>query len=1789
VFQLGAFQQGAFQGPAEAKPTAALGTGTARDVYPFIATASGITVSAGQASGSGAVGSGRINVIIGLEVMFGGGIAQGFGDGFRASTQFIGGPVPSDAATGSGAAFGSTVNVAAGINVAAGAGAAGSIGSPGFAYVNAGVATGAGAAGNPYIPIAQTTTGVITLTGGANAAWMGTPIQGDRTGDAINDTFTRNVALGLGGAWVWEGNNRNTGHTNPSLQGGSVPGTEAWYANDPTGATNWWEFYSQPVLTSTTGTLTFDFWVPAVTEQFTSYRIGCTNSVEFCVGAVLALTGTGHTSGEWQMSLGPSSPFTRFTPVPSTWYTCEWIYTPTTTTVRVWKRVDPRPSTGIVLTRNLTGPPTPDVYVYVDIPAAEPARFDNFIYTPSGGGGLLINAHPIAVTGQRPGPDIGPLDAPGAITISTRPPATEMLWSGGPTRVPIGEPSNQTYVITIPEVVVGGTFTLTADSGLGTTGAIAWNASLAAVRAAVQAAWGTDVSVTGDDLTVGDVTLEFAGALANTRYIVTMAASFTFNNPGPPPIVGATATRNVTSAVFSMNAPGTPSTRHAGDLVVASVSFDGLNNASVIPVITAGPTSPPNGMTWTQAKLSQIGSGDQYLVTWYAVMTDVWASNPGALIAFQATPNVSRDWAVVAFLVSGAGTSGIELVGENQVYVNSTSHPTTAIGTPTFNELLIGVWSGAGPNTNWTNLSSPMTPVANAVQQWASVYVGQETTSTTSIATRSLDSTSNTITQTHWFALKPATIPIPVSDILIETNPGSNGGFGGGGSGPGVGGGGDPSHGGADPSKPGNVTILIGETDYAKQVVYEDAEFISSTNGEAGSCHFKIKFAPDDDREIITGKRITLKFKGVNQWTGYVMQVHRVYLFSYEDIQPAHPRDRFILVEGADINILFNKRYVYKLSDPSADDSENMTFKISKGPTSDITALTELHSNWVDLTGDDIDTNSMVDHVGDINTDQDVTPWSWGLRWGDAISSIAQLPAAIYCIDPDRRLVFADVDKREAPFVLQDRLSHTSASYRELEIIHDGSDLVTDVMAWGLGTGKKEAVFKRIQSDPEGHGIWQDGELRYDIYKQATINRVAESIINGSVQSKRGHKLDKIAIQATTFTPGFRAGQRVGFRSYAWGYVDTVPIRKIRITFPLPTVPKFELTLSHEIDAPWNFLDVFNFNIPEIPVFEIPVPTKGSVYGLGPCVSAGTTASLIADNFKRFDRTVSQPVWGVASKCGIWSEYVGHSGFHYVTAAGPPHCFLILARGFIQAGDTHLPMDSIDFPGQPDSYPGQERYGGSWSISTDTHGVVTASIGLPSGMAHPTTTTMTATHPNGNPFGSSEYFYLRVIRSVGSLVVRIWPAIEEEPEEYVELSVTPPYYNQFDNIPIPLAADFDQAAAGLGGTLYVQAAPTDLPLGIVANGGAHWGYGWFQGLDTSPNAGGGLDIDTQHSPTGGTYPSSWKARYYPAGDAPPGYPHDTPVSSLDAACTTAGAPHFPRPASATAANQRVDYTLFANKWAWDDGFGNAPQGDGRMVFREYYIRGFITPPSCVGAELTCKVYVEQTNTSFLGLGNPPSPPGEGPVSYELWQVHGFGAGSIVPPEGTTHLAAGTFAGYNGDVFTGAQLGVQIYDEIHVTMAVEPLSLLQIGGRIADSDSYLINTFGQAPSFPQNSGGSRNFQLKITDVRMKFFYDPVGCGFPTGDGGEQIVSIYGPKEREIKIPPYFMGTTKIWAGGKMLELGTDYVETTPLKGIVTLTKVPNIFDMYVFVFRAATPTGGAGLPTNLKLRPAPRGG
>jgi len=402
------------------------------------------------------------------------------------------------------------------------------------------------------------------------------------------------------------------------------------------------------------------------------------------------------------------------------------------------------------------------------------------------------------------------------------------------------------------------------------------------------------------------------------------------------------------------------------------------------------------------------------------------------------------------------------------------------------------------------------------------------------------------------------------------------------------------------------IVIRIDGVDVTPDVLFKDAVFESMASGSAGKCTFGIKDM-NYVYSIVVGATLTLDIDGRRVWGGWVQSVKRQFFFPYTgsplqtkqvtgpngdpclDVAPIAMVPRALIIEGTDYNILFTKRFTLDKADPA-----HAELKTWPAGTHDDVEIRYLCEHHLDLTDDGLDTSTMVEYVGEPNPDARGNPAGAGWTWGDAMRAIARYPGAVWYIDPDKRVVYTDVDTPNAAYKLRDiPTAPDELGYREMEVLYNGANLRNDAMVWGVGQGSKRVKFQRTRDAASiaEHGLWQVGDYRGDLWRQASVDKRSRSFVYGSVQNKRGGKDDAVSVTVTLFQSAFRVAEKVDFASEVFGFADVIPVRRMKITFPTTTEARFDLVLSHYIDEPWN---TFEFWFPPIPrpVFVIPITNK---------------------------------------------------------------------------------------------------------------------------------------------------------------------------------------------------------------------------------------------------------------------------------------------------------------------------------------------------------------------------------------------------------------------------------------------------------------------------------------------------------------------------------------------------------------------------------------------------------------------
>lgn len=409
----------------------------------------------------------------------------------------------------------------------------------------------------------------------------------------------------------------------------------------------------------------------------------------------------------------------------------------------------------------------------------------------------------------------------------------------------------------------------------------------------------------------------------------------------------------------------------------------------------------------------------------------------------------------------------------------------------------------------------------------------------------------------------------------------------------------------------GPVTILYDGLDFTSCVVFEATKFKSAANGQVGSCVIRVKDA-GQGFIFTAGHTIELYVAGFREWGGYVAQVKRGYFTLNIDTGAPEETVKYFEISGVDWNVLFQKRVLFDKVDPTV-------VELTSFPrdTDDDVVLKYYASQHLDLSGDQLDTESLVEHVGTPSTDVHVSGKA-GWTWGQFVQHMRFNTGAIDYINPDRKVVHTDVDTPTAPFGISDAPGDGQIGCRELEIDELGTKLRNEAFVWGAGQGNSQVTFAHLtdSASVDEHGVWQVGTFSVSMWRQATVDRVADSLIYGSPQNRRGGKDPALAVKCVIFEPGLRVADKVEFESVVHGYADTLPVRSIEIDFPEKN-PRYQVVMSHLIDDPWSTAE---FWWPDIDIdihLDLPDPFCG-------------------DNFNR----VVSGEWGVASGMSgnAWSE-----------------------------------------------------------------------------------------------------------------------------------------------------------------------------------------------------------------------------------------------------------------------------------------------------------------------------------------------------------------------------------------------------------------------------------------------------------------------------------------------------------------------------------------------------------------------
>jgi hypothetical protein len=391
------------------------------------------------------------------------------------------------------------------------------------------------------------------------------------------------------------------------------------------------------------------------------------------------------------------------------------------------------------------------------------------------------------------------------------------------------------------------------------------------------------------------------------------------------------------------------------------------------------------------------------------------------------------------------------------------------------------------------------------------------------------------------------------------------------------------------------IVIRVDGVDITPDVVFSQTLFRCVADGQAGTATVVIAdrtqtYSVGDFR---MGMTLELVIDGTRYWDGWVFVVRNGWPMPVDDTTNPASVARTWTLEGYDRNLLFQKRILYRLSDPTDDSG----LRIWASDTTDKVALEYTIDNYVDLSGDGLSYD--IEEVGSPGPFEEFTLGYVGAPLGVAFDDAAKITGAVFVIGPGRVLRYHDDITPTAPFVLSDRPTASQVGYREFEIGSDFTGGATEAFVWGAGRGSDEAVFGTYSENPGNIvGRWQWGEIFVGASRQQTVNRRARTYIKGSPNHRRGHGDPVPVVRSSIFEPGLRTGDVVTFENALYDYQRDLPLRQMVITFPTPTQARFDLELTLRVDTPFGVPDPWDYHRKRIrvpPVPPIPEPIDPSI------------------------------------------------------------------------------------------------------------------------------------------------------------------------------------------------------------------------------------------------------------------------------------------------------------------------------------------------------------------------------------------------------------------------------------------------------------------------------------------------------------------------------------------------------------------------------------------------------------------
>lgn len=414
-----------------------------------------------------------------------------------------------------------------------------------------------------------------------------------------------------------------------------------------------------------------------------------------------------------------------------------------------------------------------------------------------------------------------------------------------------------------------------------------------------------------------------------------------------------------------------------------------------------------------------------------------------------------------------------------------------------------------------------------------------------------------------------------------------------------------------------DISIKKNGVDITNKVLFSTARFELQQGAVPGTADLTVKDV-DQTFDATTGDELTLDIDGSRQWGGYILQVARQFALPVVDTTtPSEVSARQFRLTAVDYNILFDKRVIHN----PADHLHHLPY-FTLDQTMGALLRNDLFANYLDISGDGLNTTTYVDNTFVPNFDANGNPvsngskkGSWpqqGTYWREAMEGFSKY-GTIYYIDGSKNVHFHEAEDVVAGWGFSDvpnnlPLPNATATYgmREYEDIEDASAMANDALVWGgsewAGTGG--TVFSRKQNSGSitAHGRWQYSEVRFgDLKDQGQVTARANVIVSGNTtgavggDTARGLSVDQKQIRLAWFghdVPSLsgvkqhlKPGQVVTTKMYVMTedginpLTIVLPLRSIKISFPIipstgtpadpQTYVRFDGYFGVQMSDPW--------------------------------------------------------------------------------------------------------------------------------------------------------------------------------------------------------------------------------------------------------------------------------------------------------------------------------------------------------------------------------------------------------------------------------------------------------------------------------------------------------------------------------------------------------------------------------------------------------------------------------------------